>query len=455
MAQSRERYHFIHNVFANFYKDMLDWFSTTIYPRFEYRVIGTYDKGVEYIQKQCQYNRETDMPMLPALILNPNGDFEPADANAGGAQYWRYPNLSPTLAKRLFKPIYRDDRVTMNASFIRIKGEIELIMLLNSFYEYCDVRMLFINMFGGLNRIIYPIFFSSFIILPDSFKVYKYENDYVPSANYTLDWSTAGAYDLLVRSTARNEYVLPLNIKPQISLQGLNDTSNRYGGADSIAEWKLGATINYEIEMPNYLVLETDYLAEKIEFEIRYGSAFSAYNDFRPPEDRMLFNYTWDWGLIPKTNNPDKLNIPMTHVVGSEKINDSLFAIDNISGCYSLNIDSTSDTSIVGDFKYSSRYFHEVTQEDIDSISDGTSYLYINFYESTSWEPTSLDFPIIYPKILIVNSKNGSLNYGDHYEIINDGWTLMIKTNDMVTLEVGWILELFVYRLVRPDLCEQ
>jgi len=414
MSQSRERYHFIHNVFANFYKDMLDWFSTTIYPRFEYRVIGTYDKAVEYIQKQCQYNRETDMPMLPALILNPNGDFEPADANAGGAQYWRYPNLSPTLAKRLFRPIYRDTHVTMNASFIRIKGEIELIMLLNSFYEYCDVRMLFINMFGGMNRIIYPIFFSSFIILPDSFLAYQYKNDYT-GTQYQLDWETAGAYDLLVRSTARDEVVVPLNIKPQISLQSLSDTSNRYGGSDNIAEWKLGATVNYEIEIPNYMVLETDYLAEKIDFEVRYGSSFSEYNDYRPPDNRMLSNFSWDWGLNFDTNTPDKLDIMYT-------------AADATNAHWTY----------VGDFVYSERYFHEVTQAELDA-TDGTAYLYIDL--------TAVQ-QITYPKILIVNSKEGEMAYGDHYEIINNGWTLMIKQNDTVFLEAGWFLELFIYKAV-------
>jgi hypothetical protein len=369
-------------------------------------VIGTYDKAVEYIQKTCQYERETDMPMLPALILNPSGEFEPADANAGGAQYWRYPNLSPTLAKRLFKPIYKDQHVIVNASFIRIKGEIELIMLLNSFYEYCDIRMLFINMFGGMNRIIYPRFFSSFIILPESFSLYKYENEYT-GVEYNLDWSTSGAEELLVRSTARNEMVLPLNIKPQLALQGLSDASNRYGGADGIAEWKLGATINYEIELPNYLIIETDYLAEKIDFEFRYGSAFSEYNDFQPPDNRILKNFSWDWGLNFNTNTPDKLDIPMDPS------------------------DTTCETVFVGDFIFNTRYFHEVVQADIDT----TGNLLITLPEQ-----------IIEPKILIVNSKEGEMAYGDHYRIINNGWTLEIRTTDTVKLEVGWFLELFVYK---------
>ena len=406
MTQLRERYHFIHNVFANFYKDVLDWLSITLYPRFEYRVVSNYDKAVEYIQKKCQYGRETDMPMLPAIILNPHGDFEPADANTGGAQYWRYPNLSPSLAKRLFQPIYKDQHVLVNASFIRIKGEIELIMLLNSFYEYCDVRMLFINMFGGLNRVIYPRFFSSFIILPESFVSYQYTNE-VTGVEYNLDWESCGAENMLVKSTARNEVVLPLNIKPQLSLQGLSDASNRYGGADAIAEWKLGGTINYEIELPNYLIIETDYLAQKVDFEIRYGSTYSEYNDYQPPDNRILSNFSWDWGLNFNTHTPDKLDFPLD------------------------SSDATCSYEFVGDFVYDTRYFHIITESDLDT----TANLQITLPEQ-----------IIDPKILIVNSREGQMSYGDHYNIINDGWTLEIRTSDTVGLEVGWVLELFVYK---------
>lgn len=402
MTQLRERYHFIHNVFANFYKDMLDYFSTYLYPRFEYRVVGTYDKAVEYINKVCQYDRETDKPMLPALVLNPSGEFSPADANAGGMQLWRYPNLAPTMIKRLFDPIYRDQHLIVHAGFIRIKGEIELIMLLNSFYEYCDLRMLHINMFGGLNRIIYPRFFSSFIILPDSFVNYSYSNEYTGAA-YSLDWSTANASNQLVRSTSRNELVLPLNVKPQISLINLADASNRYGGADNIAEWKLSATVNYEIEIPNYLIVECDYLAENIDLEIRYGSAYSAYNDYQPPDNRTKHDFSWDWGLNPDTNSNTGYLDPA---------------------------DSTSMNVFVGDFEYKTRYFHEVTAED---AADSTADLLITLPEQ-----------IVDPNILIVNSKYGELHFGDHYLIGNNGWTLIIK-RDHVTLEVGMILELYVY----------
>ena len=396
--QTRWRYHFIHNVYAHFFKDMLDYFSTYLYPRFEYTVVGTYDKAVEYLEKCQQYERETDKPLLPALILNPAGEFDNADASSGGRQLWRFPNLAYGFNKRLFQPVYQDENLLCTVSFMRIKGEIELLMLLNSFYEYCDIRMLFLNIFGGRDRIIYPRFFSSFIILPEELLNYEYTNEYT-GVSYTMDWAGVGAQTELVRSTARNEVVIPCNIKPQFAMVSLTDGSQRYGGADRLADWRLAATINYEVEIPNYFILQSDYLALGADVEIRYGSTFSEYNDFQPPIERQLFKSRWDW----EENILDPENL----------------------------CDSTSTVSIA-DYVFKTRYFHEVTQADIDS----TSNLEITLPEQ-----------IIDLKIMIVNSKEGELSYGDHYVIEDNGWTLVIKTVDPpnVFLEEGWILELYVY----------
>ena len=219
---------------------------------------------------------------------------------------------------------------------MRVKGEIELIMLLNSFYEYCDLRMLMYNMFGGVDRIIYPKFFSSFIILPETFVNYEYDNDYT-GQTYQLDWEGANASEYLVRSTARNELILPLNIKPQISIASMSDSSNRYGGTDNIAEWKLSCTLNYELEMPNYLIIESDYLAQNFDLEIRYGSTYSSNNDYQPPDTRFIYNYSWNWDL-----NEDE---------------------NSFLGFLDID-DATSSNTFIGDFVFKTRYFHEVTADE-------------------------------------------------------------------------------------------
>ena len=410
MAQLRERYHFIHNVFAHFFKDVMDYI-TYLYPRFEYRVMGTYDKAVEYLQKECDYGRETDKPILPALIVNPSGEFSPADGNAGGRQYWRYPNLNPTYSKRLFDPIYQDDNIYINAGFMRMKGEIELIMLVNSFYEYTDLRMLFYNIFGGLERIIYPRFFTSFIILPSSFINYNYTNPYT-GVNYRIDWYSNGASDQLVRSTARDEMILPLRVKPQLSLASVSDASTRYGGTDKLADWRLGATINYEIEIPNYLVIESDYLAETMELEVNYGSTFSTYSNYQPPVNRIITDFYLN-------HDPD-----------------TIYGLDATSDDIVLTgTDSTSTTStpiFVGDFVFKTRYYHPVDATEEQKMQNNEDF------------DITIPEPITNPTAMLVNSKYGLLNYGDHYTIDSEGTTLTIK-GEFVGLDEGSIIELFVY----------
>jgi hypothetical protein len=394
----RDIYFFIHNVYANFFKDALDYFSLHLYPRFEYKVVGTYDKAVEYLNKQCELNREADKPNLPALVLNPSGDFDLADANAGGKQLWRFPNLAPGMVKRVFEPVYQDQNIQIDVGFIRIQGDIELLMLLNSFYEYCDLKMLFLQIFGGYERWIYPQFFNTFIILPEELVNYEYTNPYT-GLHYNIDWNSAGAYDKLVKTIAKNELVLPCNIKPIYKLTSVNDASNRYGGADQIADWRLGATIRYEIEIPAFLVLQTDYLVENVDINIYAGSVFSVY-DHSVPAFQLSYRKEYDWGLDATSN--------------------------------SVITDATCEGVYEHEYDFNTRFFHVVTQAEVDS----TSNLQIN-----------LGFTVDDLNTLRLNSRFGEMYYGDHYMLINNDSTILINEEN-VELVNGMVIEIYIYKRV-------
>jgi len=269
--KSDENYFFIHNVYAHFFDDTLNYFANYLYPRFHHQVVGTYDKAVEYINKKVQYNNEHDMPNLPAIILNPSGDFHIADANSGAYQLWRFPNLSkgnPGLKLRIYDPIYQDNHVVIHPMFTRMKGEIELILLLNSFYEYCDMKMFLYQIFGGLNRPIYPSIFRTFLIIPDEMLNMEYNNP-ITGVNYTLDWESAGAYQSLIRTTNRTETVVPVNIKPRYTMVGISDASMKYGGIDKLADWRLSVSLEYEIEMPWFVHMKTDYAINVV--DVNFG----------------------------------------------------------------------------------------------------------------------------------------------------------------------------------------
>jgi len=400
------QYLFIHNVFGHFYKDTLNWLST-IYPRFQYKVLGTYEKSVEYIDKMCQFGRETDKPLFPALILNPTGDFMPADAIAGGRQLWRYPFLSPAFIKRVYDPIYQDQNIIVTPGFMRIKGDMEFIMLFSSFYEYCDVRMFLFNTFGGLDRIIYPLFYNSFIILPQEFLDYEYYNEYT-GLKYKIDWTTASGYQYLVKTIAQDKLVVPLRIKPQYSLVSLSDASTRYGGSDNLPEWKLTGTMNFEIELPNYMVLESDYLSEKISLNIEYGSAYSVYHDFvqPPPEFKTVIPKIYSYGLDSTSNS--EMEIPPEILPGS--------------------------CGTGTDFVLDGRYFHFVTQAEVDSTSNLVIVLPLEINDQRE---------------LTLFSSSGEMAYGDHYTLSSDGKEVIINRS-RVDLYTDMVIELYIYKRVSP-----
>jgi len=393
----RDLYYFIHNVYANFFKDTLDYFGLHLLPDSKFNMISTYDKGVQYMNQMCENEgREMDKANLPAIMLNPSGEFNVADALSAGKFLWRFPNLAPGFIKRIFDPVYKDANTQVHVGFMRMQGEMELLFLINSFYEYCDVKMLLLNIFGGYERWIYPQFFTTFIILPKELINYRYTNEYT-GLSYTLDWESSGAYQHLVKTINQDEMVIPCNIKPVYRLMSLNDASTKYGGTDDLAEWKLGATISYEIEIPTYLVLESDYLFEKIDINITAGSTYSTYNSYDVPVAKIQKTFNKDWNIDETSNS-------------------------------TLELDGEC-TNEIRDYNFHTRYFHTINQAEMDS----TSNVIITIPEQVD----DLNG-------LLVNSKFGPMDYGDHYRLLDNGNTLEIR-KDTVDLEVGMVIELYIY----------
>lgn len=402
VTTDKYNYTFIHNVFGSFIEDTLDYFADYLYPRFAHQVVGTYDKAVEYLTKTAQYARETDKPNLPAIILNPSGEFNLDEANTTARQLWRFPNLAPGIAANMYLPIYQDKHVKVVVAFTRLKGEIELLMLLNSFYEYFDVKLFLLQIFGGEGRPIKPTQFDSFIILPSELYNYQYSND-VTGLTYTLDWESAGAYSYLVKTTNQTEQVVAGSITPEYTLRGLADASTRHGGIDSLADWRLTAQIEYTIEIPSYIILETDYLVENINFNFRYGSCYTKYEDYNVPVNVNTVVTSWDSGL-----------------------SDSEHGILDLPD--SATVDSTSWTDIV----FKTRYFHEVTQDE----SDSTSNIIISLPETISDQ-----------RLIKLQSHSGLMSYGDHYILQNDGDEIAIII-DNVEINAGEFIEIYVYKEV-------
>ena len=144
-------YNFVHNPLSDFYRSMLDYFCV-LYPRFQWKVIGTYQKAVEFLNKSQQYGRETDQPMLPAILLNPSGEFMIDDI--AGKFLWRFPDLGLGFAATgAFDPIYQDTNVKIVLCWSRLKGELIFSFLPASYYEYMDMKMFFLLKFESITGV--------------------------------------------------------------------------------------------------------------------------------------------------------------------------------------------------------------------------------------------------------------------------------------------------------------
>ena len=409
------RYHpiFIHNVFGHFFHDMLEYFSAYLYPRFEWRIVSTYDKAVEYIEKQKQYGRETDMPMKPALILNPSGDFNFDESGHGSKQPWRFVNMAPGLTTKLYDPIYQDENIKVVPGFQRYKGDIEFLALCTSFYEYCDLRVFLLQMFTGTERYIYPRFFNSFIILPKELLDYEYTR--IDGSKYKIDWESVGAQCQLVKTINKDMMVYPCLIHPRIRLTGITEASSRLGGLDKLSDWRLTFNVDYEIEVPTFLVLISDYLAENINLQIRYESCYTE-NDLtkikNPPEYINQIQTHWD---VEIANNKDVCGDNETpegpiHVVLPDKA------------------DIVQNRQVIEN----TRYFHVINQQEADSTST-----------------VIIDLPEVVTdiKLLMLYTKWGELQYGDYYEINSEGTELTIFSK-YTKFSVGDIVEIYIYKVM-------
>lgn len=398
--EERYNYFWIHNVFAHFCKDTLDYFADYLYPRFSgWKVLGTYDKAVEYLNKQIQYARETDQPMRPALVLDPSGEFSFDETY--GKQPWRYPNLSPGFVKYMYEPIYQDQNVLITVAFSRMIGELNFTGLMSSFYEYTDMRVFLNLIFGGTERFIYPRWFNSFIILPSEIYDYQYSNPYT-GVHYKINIDEA--YNHLVKTTNTNELVYPCTIKPIYKLTSVSDASSRLGGVEGLPDWKLGFTLSYEVELPTFIVLQSDYLAEKVTINVGYGSCYTQNQVYSTSE-----------------------SVPVN--------------IESFDANVSHGLDETSNSQVtfpeeatINNFHsrlFKTRYYHIVTQTEADS----TTYVDITIPEEVTDN-----------NLFKLVGKYGELEYGDHYNILNTTILRIDKTH--VTLEKDDILELYIYQYI-------
>jgi hypothetical protein len=378
---------------------MLDYMADIFYPRFDWKVVTTYDKAIQFLYQMRHIGHDTDMPNLPLLSLKPNKDFELDQPY--GKLVWRFPLGGDNIFfRRITAPIYQDTDMILNFGSTRIKGELEFLAVFESVYELLDFKIYLLNSFRGIDARLEPEGFTSFVIVPEEIYNFVYTN---PVTGESHKISIPDLTEKLVRSTNQHVVVYPYNFTPIVYLTSVSDSSEELGGIDRLALWRINFTMTYEVELPSFMVLQTEYLSEGTSFRTESGCCYSS-NE-----------------IYSKQVIPDQIRVTNQTLTYSS---DTTAGPIHVSGV---------DVKQQKTRQFKTRYFHIVTKEEAESTVD------VNI---------ALPEQILDHTLLIVNGKYGILEYFDDYSIINNGWTLVIHTEDQTKLEEGEVLELFVYQFI-------
>ena len=271
---------FLNNALGQFYRTFLNWLSDIFYTPINTKVIGTYTKAVHKLQQRLNEDKSFDV-ILPAVILDPSGDFRVDDRLN---HLWRYDGIAPQIGKDLFDPIYEDGFIKMTPVYNRFVGEISIVFLLRSIYEYLDLRLYCIQSFSNENRYNRPFFVNTFLVLPSDIINYSTEVD---GQEYKIDWTKALLEYKLIQNIAKNEYCIPLILTPMFKFTGISDASNRKSVGTDLEDYRLELTIEYEIDLPVYFVVESAY-------QIRLPATISIGNGFASTEIDLPKEYIID-----------------------------------------------------------------------------------------------------------------------------------------------------------------
>ena len=256
LEKRNSHYLYINNVMGNFIKGIADFFRTDWFPRCQREniIISTYEKAVQHFEDRKAKGGENLSPKYPYIVFNPDLNFEPEPT--AGKFFHGYPNFVNKYASKLYNPrIYQDDEVYIAPILNRYRGSFEMIMWCSSPYELIDYEAFIYQYFGGIDRIIYPKHIEGFIILPDEYLQYTYENPYI-GVPRQLDWENSETEAILIKNINQNKQVFDFEITPWLKLTSVNDGSDKYGSAgDEIGDHRLIVNIEWECSLPTHLVL--------------------------------------------------------------------------------------------------------------------------------------------------------------------------------------------------------
>ena len=247
---------------SSFLGELKSLLQTKVYNKFKHIFIGSFNKAVMYLEQlNTDPNIVSDGGMYnkkPMLVFTPTIE-QPVEQTDF---LWNYYTMHPFMAHWNRPPIMFEDGTLLCLTTRRMRGNIDLKILVDSQPEEHDIHMAFLNYFRGLNSTLPMNQISMQFVLADKIKMLTNDNDEI-----VLDLNHSNISHKLIKTTGKMEYVLPISATPELKLTSLSDSSNFYGGND-LAEFALSGSIQWELEIPALVTLQTNMSVVDIQFSL-------------------------------------------------------------------------------------------------------------------------------------------------------------------------------------------
>ena len=256
----------VHLSIGPFITELARYIDEEVYPnRFKFKMIAPADKSIQRIEEEKSDIRELQKAPLPSLVLTPVID-EPVQQ---WYKLWNSRRMAPRLGSVMAKGILSTDDYFISYVTRRIAGHVDIAIVTKSYMEAHDIMMAFYDQLYNINSWVILPEINLYFVVPEELVFYTEDGGRI-----VVDWSNTKLSHELVKSINQKKYLFPLKHHPYIRLTSLSDASNLYGGTDSVPVYGLTGTIEYEMDMPAYLTIETDYLIKDVELTLEMGSYY-------------------------------------------------------------------------------------------------------------------------------------------------------------------------------------
>jgi hypothetical protein len=285
--------YYTHGTLHNFYLSFKDWMGNMLGIQSKDIFMGGYSKGAERVRNIINNDKLKVESIDGILNIDPTGEINMEETM--GKELWRYPNVITNKSKyyNLSELLYKDDNIEMTIIFNRITADINCTLFLGSLSKYLDYRMYLLQLFrGGNDRSFKPYTFINNMIFEDNFIEASYYNEITKKIEQ-LHWDdTTLLNKKLIKQLGESKYVYPILAEPLIKMSSVNDSSNNKNVGQDLDTYMLNWTINYELTIPSYLFVNTEYDIEEIHQTI-INSKYSYVNEL-PNHIEGLPDFTTD-----------------------------------------------------------------------------------------------------------------------------------------------------------------